>query len=113
MTARAPSRAAIERALSRLNGFETTDLLARFLHGEGCQGRQGDVEQCPIAVWLHHRFGLADVDAWSLTAGEEDEVHVYSPTQGHLLDRVPLPPVSVRFMVDFDQGRFPQLIEGE
>lgn len=112
MTARAPSRAAVEQALGHLDGFGTSDQLAGFLEGEACRGRQGDVQHCPIAVWLHRRFGLAEPDAWTLTVGEDDEARVYSPTQGHLLDQVPLPPVAVSFMVLFDDGRFPQLIGG-
>jgi hypothetical protein len=112
VSARAPSRAAVEQALGELNRFGNSEHLAEFLEGEGCRGRQDDLQHCPIAVWLHRRFGLAEVDAWTLTVGEDDQVCLYSPTQGHLLDQVPLPPVAVRFMVDFDDGRFPQLRGG-
>jgi hypothetical protein len=112
VTARAPSRAAVEQALGELGGFGTSDQLAGFLEGEGCRGRQSDLWRCPIAVWLRRRFGLAEVDAWTLTVGEDDQVRVYSPTEGHLLDQVPLPPVAVSFIVLFDDGRFPQLRGG-
>lgn len=111
MTASTPSPAAIKQALSELNGFATTDRLAAFLDGEGCRGRRGSTLHCPIAVWLHRRFGLADVDAWMLTVGAQDQVRVYSPTNRRLLYQVLLPPVAVRFMVDFDRSRFPRLIQ--
>jgi hypothetical protein len=92
---REPAARAMEELAARGGPHD----IALFLAAEGCTGRQGDGDACPVSRYLS-RFadGVVTVDgvAWMDPNGTE----------------FASPETVWEFVMLFDDGEFPELIEG-
>jgi hypothetical protein len=100
----------VERLLNRLGKFETPDQLADYLRSEGIKGVPTDPKDCPMARLLNrgrekspyrYRMGAAFVRQARKNEGDE----------GRTVKSYKVPDVVSRFVVRFDSGLYPDLME--
>ena len=78
--------------------------VAAFLYGSHCKGKPDCPEGCPLAKWLTKELGrYAVVCAYNVRVVEHN---------GEELNAIAILPQHVReFVMNFDQGKHPELIE--
>jgi hypothetical protein len=106
---RPPSHRQAVEALAVLAGYPTAEDLAVMLVKADCRGEVSSQEACPLAVWLRRRLKVPDDDAWTINVDSED-LTLFHPTEGHLLEVLRLPGVAARFVVDYDAGKYAHLV---
>lgn len=85
---------------------DSANTVAAYLEGQGCLGKQGQPNQCPIAVYLQRQTG-GHARAGSFTAGVYD-----GETEGaKLIAFTMLPPAVTRFIHEYDRNRYPKLVQ--
>lgn len=96
----------IMRAVAGLG--TTPDEIAETLAAEGLVGVRSTGNECPVARYVRKHFGAYGV---SIVVAGEEKFFVGATVGGWVAERPT--PVQVReFMQNFDQGRYPQLIDG-
>jgi hypothetical protein len=105
----------IERALAELieiirpyinvlSGFETAEEIRAFLAKEGVTGRTYESESCPVAEYLRAKSGFKVTVGYTKISACSTIPLLHLATLG-----VPTPAM-VDFIINFDQGDYPELL---
>lgn len=87
----------------------SADEVAAVLLYRGIRGKIQNAESCPIANFLGCK-GLQEVDVHSSALGYLEGICTWAGDDGAL---APLPPGVRDFIVEFDNGEHPELVEAE
>lgn len=87
-----------ERAIELLNSMgNTADEVAAFLKEKGIKGNRAAAGSCPVAVYMRSQGGDATAAVFGRYGNQEYSVHVPDPVYA--------------FIVAFDSGVYPELVE--
>lgn len=99
---------AVQVLMDKLNSFEDTQEIVEFFESQDVQGQPGESNSCVITNWVKRESGeeyvttAAYVKVWSY-----DYEYSVSPKERHGVSDV-----VCAFILNFDKGRYPTLVDG-
>lgn len=97
--------ATVKEALTALDGKGNADAIAEYLTSIECVGTVNDPHSCPVAQYLYRAMdmpGMFEIGTESVTRLEPNFAHAVT---------FELPTAIQTFIVQFDDGRYPVLID--
>lgn len=98
----------VEARVRQLGSMGTPAEIASVLHSQGITGKRRDGETCPVARYIQHGEDGAIIHVGPYRVSVYDrKVPGWVDLAGQFMLPVPV----TNFISDFDDGRFPNLIE--
>jgi hypothetical protein len=90
--------------MDKLVGLCSPDAIAEYLLDEGIVGKRGFGDSCPVANYIRRETGLVTFVSLGEWGVEPETIHFGTPNRE-------MPYVVGRFVNNFDNGMYPDLIE--